>query len=51
VSLREVALWILGLLFLVGLFSHLEDLIYKALQSVTVPGLVLSLGVKDADPV
>jgi hypothetical protein len=31
VRLREVALWIFGLLFLVGLFGQLENLIYKAL--------------------
>jgi hypothetical protein len=49
VSLDEVSLWIFGLLFLVGLFRQLEDLICKALQSVVVPGLVLSLGVENID--
>jgi predicted benzoate:H+ symporter BenE len=36
---------------LVGLFGHLEDLICKSLESVAVPGLVLSLGVENADPI
>jgi hypothetical protein len=51
VSLEEVTIWIFRLLFLLGLFSRLENLICKALQLVTVTGLVLSLGVENADPV
>jgi hypothetical protein len=31
VSVGKVTLWISKLLFLVGLFGHLEDLIWKAL--------------------
>jgi hypothetical protein len=47
VSLGEIFLWIFGLLFLISLFGRLEDLISKALQSVAVPSLVLSLGVEN----
>jgi hypothetical protein len=43
VSFREVALWIIGLLLLISLFGHLEHLICKTLESVVVPGLVLSV--------
>jgi hypothetical protein len=48
-SLREVALGILGLLLLIGRLGHLENLICKTLKSVVVSGLVLSLGVKNAN--
>jgi hypothetical protein len=44
VHLREVAGRILGLLLTIGWFGHLENLIYKTLESVIVLGLVLSLG-------
>jgi hypothetical protein len=46
VCLREVTLGILRLLLMIGRFGCLENLIYKILESVTVLGLVLSLGVK-----
>jgi hypothetical protein len=36
---------------MIGLFGHLEDLICKALQTVTVSGLVLPLEVEDIDPI
>jgi hypothetical protein len=51
VSFEEVTFWVFRLLFMIGLFGRLEDLIYKALQSVIVPGLLLPLGVEDADSV
>jgi hypothetical protein len=51
VSFVEVAFWVFRLLFVFSHFGRLEDLIYKTLQSVAVPGLVLPLGVEDADPV
>jgi hypothetical protein len=50
-SLGEVALGILGLFLLISPFGHLENLIYKALESVAVPSLVLSLGVKNTDAI
>jgi hypothetical protein len=34
---------------LIGRLGHLENLIYKTLESVTVSGLVLSLGVENAN--
>jgi hypothetical protein len=49
VWLREVALGILGLLLMIGRFGRLENLICKTLESVTVLGLVLSLGVKNTN--
>jgi hypothetical protein len=51
VSLREISLWIFRLLLLIGLFGHLENLICETLESVVVPGLVLSLGVENVDPI
>jgi hypothetical protein len=45
----EVALWIFGLLLLIGLLGCLEHLICETMESVTVPGLVLSLEVENAD--
>jgi hypothetical protein len=50
-SLGEVVLGILGLFLLIGPFVHLENLICKTLESVVVLGLVLSIGVKDADAI
>jgi hypothetical protein len=47
-SLGEVAIGILGLLLLIG---RLENLICKTLESVVVFGLVLSLGVKNANAI
>jgi hypothetical protein len=41
-SFREVAL---------GPFGRLEHLIYETLESIVVSGLVLSLGVKNADAI
>jgi hypothetical protein len=49
VSLGEVSLGILGLLLLIGRLGHLENLICKTLESVIVSGLVLSLGVENAN--
>jgi hypothetical protein len=49
VSFGEVAFWVFWLLLMINLFGHLEDLICKTLRSVVVPGLVLPLGVEDAD--
>jgi hypothetical protein len=48
-SFREVALGILRLLLLIDTFVLLENVIYEILESVAVPGLVLSPGVKDTD--
>jgi hypothetical protein len=50
-SFREVAHGILGLFLLIGTFVLLENVIYEILESVTVSGLVLSPGVKDADAI
>jgi hypothetical protein len=50
-SLREVALGILRLLLLIGHLHHLENLICKTLESVTISGLVLFLGVKNANAI
>jgi hypothetical protein len=43
-SFREVTLWFFGLLLLIGLFVGLENPIYETLESVTISGLMLSLG-------
>jgi hypothetical protein len=51
VSFGVVALRILGLLLLIGHVGHLENLIYETLESVIVSGLVLSLGVKNANAI
>jgi hypothetical protein len=48
VSLGEVALRILGLLFLIGQLGHLENIICKTLELVIVSCLVLSLGAENA---
>jgi hypothetical protein len=50
-SLREVALGILGLLLLIGQLGHLENLICKTLESTTVSGLVLSQGMKNTNAI
>jgi hypothetical protein len=50
-GLGEVALGILGLLLLIGRLGRLDNLIYKTLESVIVSGLVLSLGVKNANAI
>jgi hypothetical protein len=49
--LGEVALGILRLLLTIGRFGHLENLIYKTVESVIVSGLVLSLGVKNTNAI
>jgi hypothetical protein len=49
VSFGEVVLRFFGLFLLMGPFGHLEYFIYETLKSVTVLGLVLFLGVKNAD--
>jgi hypothetical protein len=51
VSLRDVALGILGLLRLISRLGRLENLIYKTLELVTIMGLVLSLGVENANAI
>jgi hypothetical protein len=48
-SFGEVTLWFFGLFFLIGHFGRLEHLICETLESVTVSGLVLSLGVENVD--
>jgi hypothetical protein len=48
-SLGEVALGILRLFLLIGSFDRLKNLICKTLELVAVPGLVLSLGIKNVD--
>jgi hypothetical protein len=50
-SFGEVALGILRLFPLIGPFGRHENLNCKTLELVTVPGLVLFLGVKDADAI
>jgi hypothetical protein len=50
-SFGEVALGILRLFLLIGAFCCLENLICKTLESVVVPGLVLSLDVEDANAI
>jgi hypothetical protein len=50
-SFGEVALWFIALFLLIALFGHPENLIYETLESVIVPGLVLSLGVKNTDAI
>jgi hypothetical protein len=43
-GIREVTLWILGLLLLIDQLGRLKNLIYKTLESVTISALMLSLG-------
>jgi hypothetical protein len=50
-SFGEVTLWFFGILLLNGLFGHLEHQIYETLESVTVLGLVLSLGMENANAI
>jgi hypothetical protein len=47
----EVTIWFFGLFLLIGPFGHLEHLICETLESIVVLGLVLSLGVKNADAI
>jgi hypothetical protein len=51
VGLGEVALGILRLLLLIGRLGRLKNLICKTLESVVVSGLVLSLGVENANAI
>jgi hypothetical protein len=50
-SFGEVALGFFMLFLLIDPLVHLEQLICETLESVIVPGLVLSLGVKNADAI
>jgi hypothetical protein len=50
-SFGEVTLWIFEHCLLIGLFGRLEHLICETLESVAVPGLVLSLGMKNANAI
>jgi predicted benzoate:H+ symporter BenE len=50
-SFEEVALELLGLLLLINQLDRLENLICKTLESIIVSGLVLSLGVKNANAI
>jgi hypothetical protein len=49
VSLGEINFWIFRLLLLIGPFGRLEDFNCETLESVIVLGLMLSLGVENAD--
>jgi hypothetical protein len=51
VSFEEVTLRFFGLFLLIGPFCRLEYFICETLVSVTVPDLVLSLGVEDANAI
>jgi hypothetical protein len=46
--LGEVVLWFFKFFLLISPFGRLEHLIYETLESVAVPGLVLSLEVENA---
>jgi hypothetical protein len=50
-SFGEVALGFFRFLLLIDCSGHPEHLIYETLESVTVLGLVLSLGVENADAI
>jgi hypothetical protein len=50
-SFEEVALGLFGLSLLIGHFGRLVHLICETLESVAVLGLVLSLGVENADAI
>jgi hypothetical protein len=50
-SFGEVVLWFFGLLLLIGIFVHLEHLIYETLESIAVLGLVLSMRMKNANAI
>jgi hypothetical protein len=50
-SLGDVALGILRLFLLIGPFGRLENLIFETFESVALPSLVLSLGVKNANAI
>jgi hypothetical protein len=48
-SFGEVTLRFFGLFLLIGYLGHLEHLICETLELVTVSGLVLFLGVENAN--
>jgi hypothetical protein len=48
---REVTLEFFGLFLLIDPFGRLEHLVYKTMESVAVPCLVLSLGVENTDAI
>jgi predicted benzoate:H+ symporter BenE len=48
-SFVEVALALFRLFLLIGPFGRLEHLICESLESVTMSGIVLSLGMENAD--
>jgi hypothetical protein len=50
-SFEEVALWFFGLLLLIDLFGHLEHLIFETLELIAIPGLVLPLGMENANAI
>jgi hypothetical protein len=50
-SFVEVTIRLFGLLLLIGLFGHLEQIIHETLESVVVSGLVLSLRMENAYPI
>jgi hypothetical protein len=51
VNFKEVALRFFRLFLLIGPFGCLEYFIYETLESVTVLGLLVSLGVEDVDAI
>jgi hypothetical protein len=51
VSFGEVALRFFRLILLIGPFACLEYFIYETLESVTILGLVLSLGLENVDAI
>jgi hypothetical protein len=51
VSFEEVVLGFFRLFLLIGPFGCLEYFIYETLELVVVSGLVLSLGVENADAI
>jgi hypothetical protein len=51
VSFREVALGFFGLFLLISPFGRVVYFSYETLETVAVLGLVLSLGVENADAV
>jgi hypothetical protein len=46
---REVALGFFRHFLLIGRFGRLEHLIYETLESIVIPGFVLSLGMENTD--
>jgi hypothetical protein len=50
-SFKGLTLWFFRLLLLIGLFDHFEHLICETLELVTVPDLVLFLGMENASEI